>query len=111
MLVCYSTWPWLASCVQLCSEYIGVMSKILSGHFRTYLVALEKMVSPVAGPADVLGVPESPSSGVAGVASGVASGVGSMMSLFTKAGGRAANTVSQLRLTGLLLSCIRQHQH
>lgn len=62
------------------------MSKVLGGHFKTYLVALEKMVSPVAGPGDVLGVTEAASTGVAG-------GVNSMMSLFGKTVGRGVNTV------------------
>lgn len=63
------------------------MSKILAGHFKTYLVALEKMVSPVAGPTDVLGVADTSSSNV------VTGGVNTMMSLFTKAVNKP-NTVS-----------------
>jgi hypothetical protein len=34
---------------QLRTEYIGVMGRVLSGHFKTYLAALEKMEAPVAG--------------------------------------------------------------
>eukprot|EP00878_Enallax_costatus_P046112 GHUV01055712.1.p1 GENE.GHUV01055712.1~~GHUV01055712.1.p1 ORF type:complete len:334 (+),score=102.12 GHUV01055712.1:379-1380(+) len=65
--------------VQLRNEYIGIMSKVLAGHLRTYLVSLEKMVSPVAGPTDVLGVADTSSSNV------VTGGVNTMMSLFSKA--------------------------
>lgn len=66
--------------LQLRAEYVGVMSRVLAGHFKTYLVALEKMVSPVAGPTDVLGLVDNSSS-----SSMVAGGVNTMMSLFTKA--------------------------
>lgn len=38
-----------AVAVQLRAEYIGVMSRVLSGHFKTYLAALEKMEAAVAG--------------------------------------------------------------
>jgi hypothetical protein len=37
--------------VQLRTEYIGVMARVLSGHFKTYLAALEKMEAAVAGEA------------------------------------------------------------
>jgi hypothetical protein len=37
--------------VQLRAEYIGVMARVLSGHFKTYLAALEKMAAAVAGEA------------------------------------------------------------
>jgi hypothetical protein len=66
------------------------MSRVLAGHFKTYLSALERMVQPVAGQADVLGLAEAPG----GAMGSVASGVGGMMSLFSKAAaGRGANTV------------------
>jgi hypothetical protein len=35
--------------LQLRAEYVGVMARVLAGHFKTYLAALEKMVAPVAG--------------------------------------------------------------
>jgi hypothetical protein len=76
--------------MQLRAEYVSVMSRVLAGHFKTYLSALERMVQPVAGQADVLGLAEAPG----GAMGSVASGVGGMMSLFTKAAaGRGANTV------------------
>jgi hypothetical protein len=66
------------------------MSRVLAGHFKTYLSALERMVQPVAGQSDVLGLAEAPG----GAMGSVASGVGGMMSLFTKAAaGRGTNTV------------------
>lgn len=76
--------------LQLRAEYVSVMSRVLAGHFKTYLGALERMVTPAAGQADVLGLAEAPS----GAMGSVASGVGGMMSLFSKAtAGRGANTV------------------
>uniref|UniRef100_A0A383VE33 Uncharacterized protein n=1 Tax=Tetradesmus obliquus TaxID=3088 RepID=A0A383VE33_TETOB len=74
---------------ELRAEYVSVMSRVLAGHFKTYLGALERMVTPAAGQADVLGLAEAPS----GAMGSVASGVGGMMSLFSKAtAGRGANT-------------------
>ena len=43
---------------QIRNEYMAVMSRILSAHFRTYLSGLEKMVAAVALQSDVLGVGE-----------------------------------------------------
>jgi hypothetical protein len=76
------------------------MSRVLAGHFKTYLVALEKMVSPVAGPGDVLGVTEAASTGVTG-------GVNSMMSLFGKTAGRGTNTVRDV-LMHFFVACCQQ---
>lgn len=76
--------------LQLRNEYVGIMSRVLAGHFKTYLVSLEKMVSPAAGPADVLGVADTSSSNV------VTGGVNTMMSLFSKAVTTRPNAVSVL---------------
>eukprot|EP00877_Chromochloris_zofingiensis_P003974 jgi/Chrzof1/13578/Cz08g03010.t1 len=63
---------------ELRAEYVSVLSKILSSHFRTYLSSIEKMQSVVAGQFDVLGAPE-----------GTAGSVGSMMtSIFSKQQGK-----------------------
>lgn len=63
---------------------MGVVSKILAAHFKTYLSAMEKMQSDVAGQADVLGAPEG----------GGASGA--VLGLFGKSSSRAT-TVSAPR--------------
>ncbi|KAG2445494.1 hypothetical protein HXX76_000110 [Chlamydomonas incerta] len=49
--------------MEIRSEYVSVLSKILASHFRTYLGAMEKMQTAVAGPNDVLGAPESSGGG------------------------------------------------
>lgn len=56
LCVCLSRWicantPLLLLLLplQLRAEYVGVMARVLAGHFKTYLAALEKMVAPVAG--------------------------------------------------------------
>lgn len=46
------------------SEYVGVLSKILSQHFRTYLASMEKMQSALASQTDLLGAPDA---GIGGV--------------------------------------------
>ncbi len=43
---------------QIRNEYVGVLSRILSSHFKTYLGAMDKMHAAVAGQGDVLGAPE-----------------------------------------------------
>jgi hypothetical protein len=51
MFTCCTACVWLFTVVQLRTEYIGVMARVLSGHFKTYLAALEKMEAAVAGEA------------------------------------------------------------
>jgi hypothetical protein len=58
---------------QIRSEYMSVMSRILSSHFRTYLSGMEKMLSALAHESDVLGVNEGGGS------------VGMLTGLFSKA--------------------------
>ncbi|GAX77086.1 hypothetical protein CEUSTIGMA_g4532.t1 [Chlamydomonas eustigma] len=54
--------------IEIRNEYMAVMSRILSSHFRTYLSGLEKMQTAIALQCDVLGVSDQgASSGVSGV--------------------------------------------
>lgn len=84
----------VSSAPQLRAEYVSVVSRVLAAHFRTYLSAMEKMVAPVAGQGDVLGVPPE----LAGAAGAMGQFGGSVMSamsgamgLFGKAQGRATS--------------------
>lgn len=43
-----------------------MLSKILANHFRSYLAAMEKMQTAVAGAGDVLGAPDSSAGGGGG---------------------------------------------
>ncbi|KXZ50200.1 hypothetical protein GPECTOR_17g837 [Gonium pectorale] len=56
--------------MEIRSEYVNVLSRILASHFRTYLGAMEKMQAAVAGPTDVLGAPEAGASGGGGAGLG-----------------------------------------
>lgn len=60
------------------TEYISLLSKILSSHFRTYLTAMEKLYQVAATQVDVIGVPEATSNSV------------NVLSLFTKDRARSA---------------------
>jgi len=48
---------------ELRNEYIGILSRIYSSHFRTYLGSMEKMQAVVAQQSDVLGIAENPGGG------------------------------------------------
>jgi hypothetical protein len=74
------------------------VSRVLAAHFKTYLLAMEKMAAPVAGQGDVLGVlPEGAGGGGAmGQFGGsVMSAMSGAMGLFGKAQGRATSVSSQ----------------
>lgn len=72
---------------QLRAEYVSVVSKVLASHFKTYLSAMEKMVSPVAGQGDVLGVAPDSGAGASSLAQ-FGGGVLGAMGLFGAAKGR-----------------------
>ena len=62
--------------LQIRSEYVSVLSKIMAAQFKIYLGAMEKMQMAVATQVDVLGAPE-----------GAGAGAG-MLSLFNKGSAR-----------------------
>ncbi|GFH22067.1 uncharacterized protein HaLaN_19474, partial [Haematococcus lacustris] len=76
------------------SEYVTIVSRIYTSHFRTYLSAMEKLLLPAASQADTLGAQE----GGGGPAV-------NMLNLFKKDGGARSSTeqVFQLGERGALL--------
>lgn len=68
---------------ELRTEYVGVLSRILAAHFKTYLGSMEKMQLAVAGPTDVIGAPDA--------AGGAAGASAAVLSLFGKQQGKATS--------------------
>jgi hypothetical protein len=74
---------------------VSVISRVLAGHFKTYLSAMEKMAAPIADQGDVLGVLPEGAAGAGGAmgqfGGSVMSAMSGAMGLFGKAQGRATS--------------------
>ena len=81
-----------------------MVGRVLAAHFKTYLSAMEKMVSPVAGQGDVLGVlPDGGGGAGAGAfGGGVMAAMSGAMGLLGRGPGRATTVRTRPKL---LLSC------